>query len=150
MDGAGARSGSAARGDVASPLAGRRVLIVEDSPAFQAALSAMTRALGGAETVVATGEAGLAQLARGGYDLAIVDIDLPDMSGAAVMAQARGGPAALLAVSAHAEPSDAPDADHFAAKPIARVADFEAVLRRALAARDARRAGQPNAQSTAR
>lgn len=138
MDGAGARPDGGAQEGSAPPLAGRRVLIVEDSPPFQAALSAMTRALGAEETVVGTGEAGLAQLARGGYDLAIVDIDLPDMSGSDVMAQARGGAVALLAVSAHAEPQDAPDADHFEAKPFARVADFEAAVRRALAMRDAR------------
>ncbi|MGF1659425.1 MAG: response regulator [Rubrimonas sp.] len=141
MDGTEAQCRCGAQGATVRPLDGRRVLIVEDSPAFQGALAAMARALGGAETIVGTGEAGLREFARGGYDLAIVDIDLPDMSGAEVIAQVRGGAAALLAVSAHAEPQDAPDADHFEAKPIARLADFESAVRRALEGRDARREG---------
>ena len=138
MDGSKPRESVARDSVVDASLARRRVLIVEDSPAFQAALSAMARALGGVETLVDTGAAGIAALDRGGFDLAIIDIGLPDMSGADVMAHVRGGDVALLAVSAHAEARDAPDADHFEAKPIARLADFNRAVTQAMARRDKR------------
>ncbi len=125
----------------ATPLARRRVLIVEDSPSFQAALSAMTRALGGVETLVDTGAAGMAALDHHTFDLAIIDIGLPDISGAQVVAHAQGRAVALLAVSAEAEAHDAPGADHFQAKPFARLGDFAHAVACAMARRDARLGG---------
>lgn len=116
------------------PLSGLRVLIVEDSREYQQAMRAMARALGAAVDAAETGEDGVAALRARRYDLAIVDIGLPDMSGGAVIAGARDCGAALLAVSADDDGSGAPAAHAFAPKPFASLAAFAAA---ALAALDA-------------
>jgi CheY-like chemotaxis protein len=124
------------------PLAGRRVLIVEDAPAFRAALSAMARALGASVSVAETAEEGAAALEAGDVDLAIVDVGLPDFSGAALLAAAlaRGERAALLACSAEHDASAAPAADLFAPKPFASLASFGRAVSGALAIGALRRA----------
>ncbi|TVQ54963.1 MAG: response regulator [Rhodobacteraceae bacterium] len=117
------------------PLSGLRLLIVEDSPEYRAAMRGMAAALGAVVDTVDTGEAGAAALASGGYDLAVVDIGLPDMSGGAVVAGARDCGAALLAVSSDDDGSGAPAAHAFAPKPFASVAAFGEAALAALAAK---------------
>jgi CheY-like chemotaxis protein len=121
--------------DPGRPLAGLRVLIVEDAPPFRAALAAMARRLGAAVETAGTAEEGAAPLRARGLDLAIVDIGLPDRPGGALLAEAvgDGATAALLAVSADAAAADAPTADLFAVKPFEGVESFGRATAAALA-----------------
>jgi two-component system nitrate/nitrite response regulator NarL len=62
-----------------------RVLIVDDHPLFVDALRPTLRRLGATEILVAhTGADGLAVARRGGIDVAMVDLGLPDRSGMSV------------------------------------------------------------------
>jgi DNA-binding NarL/FixJ family response regulator len=124
------------------PLEGLAVLIVEDAPAFRAALAAMARALGACVETADTAEQGDARLAAGGIDLAIVDIGLPDQPGGALLAAAleRGERAAMLAVSAEHHAHEAEAADLFAPKPFTSLAAFRRSVAGALAVAAARRA----------
>ena len=65
------------------------VLIIEDEPALATALARVCERLGWRAELRASGTAGLEALAGGGFDLAILDIGLPDLSGLEVLEKAR-------------------------------------------------------------
>ncbi|MDP3894501.1 response regulator transcription factor [Nocardioides sp.] len=66
-----------------------RILIVEDEERIAAFVAKGLRAEGHQTTVAADGENGLDEALSGGYDLAILDIGLPRMSGFEVLDQLR-------------------------------------------------------------
>ena len=65
------------------------VLIIEDEHALAAALSIVVRRLGADPAVAASGQSGLDKLARRTFDLIVLDIGLPDMSGLDVLRRIR-------------------------------------------------------------
>jgi CheY-like chemotaxis protein/anti-sigma regulatory factor (Ser/Thr protein kinase) len=67
--------------------AGRRVLVVDDDRAFRHAISTFLRDAGHATTEVSDGPAALAALAASPFDVLLLDIGLPGMSGLDVLSQ---------------------------------------------------------------
>ena len=106
---AGARSPSAPvakeRPRPAPPLT---ILVVEDHPLNAVFLRAILDRSGHTAEVVVTGHAGIAAAARGGFDAALMDLELPDLDGAAAVRAIRSAEHAagarrlpILGVSAH-------------------------------------------------
>ncbi|MFT3763468.1 MAG: ATP-binding protein [Pseudoxanthomonas sp.] len=118
----------ASRGDAAEtapatthPL---RILLVEDDPTVAEVVASLLRVRGHAVYHAAHGLAALAEVAGGdGFDIALLDLDLPGLDGLALARQlrAQGFVAPLLAVTARA------DAD---AEPMAKEAGFDGFLRK--------------------
>jgi DNA-binding NtrC family response regulator len=80
-----------------------RVLIIEDEYALAAALSTVVRRLGAEPVVAASGQGGLEKAQKQRFDLVLLDIGLPDMSGLKVLATLRAGaePPPVLIITAH-------------------------------------------------
>jgi len=66
-----------------------RVLVVEDEESFSDALSYMLRKEGFEVSVAATGPTALTEFDRGGADIVLLDLMLPEMSGTEVCRQLR-------------------------------------------------------------
>jgi two-component system, OmpR family, response regulator RegX3 len=66
-----------------------RVLVVEDEVSFSDALSYMLRKEGFEVSVAATGPSALTEFDRGGADIVLLDLMLPEMSGTEVCRQLR-------------------------------------------------------------
>ncbi len=79
------------------------VLIIEDEYALAAALSTVVRRLGAEPTVAASGQSGLEKVGKRGFEVVLLDIGLPDMSGLSVLQQLRAMPAppTVLVITAH-------------------------------------------------
>ena len=79
------------------------VLIIEDEAALATALSRVCQRLGWHADLHASGNAGLRALASGNFDLAILDIGLPDLSGLEVLekARARAPQLPVVIITAH-------------------------------------------------
>ncbi len=79
------------------------VLIIEDEAALATALSRLCQRLGWHAELRASGNAGLRALASGNFDLAILDIGLPDLSGLEVLekARARAPQLPVVIITAH-------------------------------------------------
>jgi CheY-like chemotaxis protein len=117
-----------------------RVLYVEDNPSNVELLREVLALRPGLELTVATdGPGGLAQALRGGFDLALVDIDLPGMDGVELCQRLRAEPATaalpLLALSANAMPAETRRAlqagfDAYLTKPLDVVRLLEEIDRR--------------------
>ncbi|MCA8293762.1 response regulator [Burkholderia sp. AU30198] len=97
--------------DALAPLVGHdaaplRVLAVEDHPASRLLLADQCLELGIDVTIVENGEQALATLARGGFDVVLTDLGLPDMDGWTLAAtiHARDAQLPVLAMTAHAGP----------------------------------------------
>ncbi|WP_081938606.1 ATP-binding protein [Burkholderia pyrrocinia] len=92
-------------GDNAMPL---RVLAVEDHPASRLLLADQFRELGVDATIVESGEQALAALARGGFDVVLTDVGLPDMDGWTLASAMHEHDAQLpvVAMTAHAAPQE--------------------------------------------
>jgi two-component system copper resistance phosphate regulon response regulator CusR len=146
-----------------------RVLIVEDDADVADLLLRAVREAAWAGDVVATGEAALTALAVNDYDLAVLDIGLPDLDGLEVCRRwrARGGKTPVLMLTARGGLSDRvtgldAGADDYLGKPFAieeLLARLRALARRPpspldvnlrladleldVATRTARRAGLP-------
>jgi two-component system copper resistance phosphate regulon response regulator CusR len=103
-----------------------RVLVVEDEPEVSDLLSRTLREAGWAVDAVARGLAALEHLAVTEYDIAVVDIGLPDVDGVEVCRRlrARGGTTPVLILTAFGGISDRvrgldAGADDYLAKPFA-------------------------------
>ncbi len=79
------------------------ILIIEDESALAAALARVCQRLGWSAELRASGNAGLRALASGNFDLAILDIGLPDLSGLEVLekARARSPELPVVIITAH-------------------------------------------------
>ena len=79
------------------------ILVVDDEPGVRAALAGVLRDEGYAVEAVATGEACLDRVTRGGIDLIILDVWLPGMDGLATLARLRERQvdAAVVLISGH-------------------------------------------------
>lgn len=107
----------------------RRVLVVDDHPDAAETIALLLRLLGHESVATTTGRAALAAARASHFDVAIVDIGLPDVSGHEVARELRrlpGGQAMYIAaVSGWGQPEDrvralAAGFDHHLLKPIDR------------------------------
>lgn len=79
------------------------ILIIEDEYALAAALSTVVRRLGASPVVAASGQGGMDKLDAQGFDLVILDVGLPDMSGLKVLAKIQALPESppVVIITAH-------------------------------------------------
>lgn len=110
-----------------------RILVVEDSERLREAIARGLRDAGFAVDVAEDGEAALRAIARGPYDVVVLDLLLPRVDGRTVLKRMRaeGARAHVLVLSALGEVSDRVDglrlgADDYLVKPFA----FEELLAR--------------------
>ncbi len=127
---------AAARGQGSSARA-LRVLIAEDNLVNQRVTAGLLKKMGHTSAVAANGIEAVAAFEAGGFDLVLMDIQMPEMSGdeaiAAIRARERqgGGHVPIIALTAHALTGDrerclAMGADGYVSKPIApKVLDDE-------------------------
>jgi CheY-like chemotaxis protein len=96
------------RPSVAAAAAGTRVLLAEDNPINAILAGALLRREGAVVTHVENGEAALAALARGAFDLVLMDVRMPGMSGleATLALRARGVATPVVALTANAFDDD--------------------------------------------
>jgi CheY-like chemotaxis protein len=110
---------------------GLRVLLVEDNRVNQTIVTRLLERCGHAVEVAGDGQAGLAALERGRFDLVLMDVQMPHMDGfeatAAIRAResARGDHTIIVAMTAHAMKGDrerclAAGMDGYIAKPVDR------------------------------
>jgi DNA-binding response OmpR family regulator len=85
----------------AAPKKGKKILVIEDEKPLAHALELKLTHEGYAVTVALTGEDGLKEILKGGYDLILLDLILPGMDGFAVLEQAKthGKKANIIALS---------------------------------------------------
>lgn len=102
---------------------GLSLLLVEDDATVAEVITGLLQEQGHAVVHVAHGLAALAELGLGDFDIALLDLDLPGISGLALAEQMRAGgfAAPLVAVTARA------DAE---AEPLACAAGFDGFLRK--------------------
>jgi len=121
-----------------------KALIVEDDRDNAAFVAKGLFGIGLTSEIAADGETGLARLSDGGYDLAIVDVQLPGISGLELVRQVRegGNRLPILILSSLNQPADKISglnigADDYLSKPFALnelTARVNAVLRRSIPA----------------
>ena len=131
------------------------VLIIEDESALATALARVCQRLGWRAEVRASGSAGLEALADSGFDLAILDIGLPDLSGLEVLekARARSPQLPVVIITAHGKLENAVAARKLGAvaylvKPL-DLGDLERTLGQVLATASAPVAASAPAMSDA-
>jgi signal transduction histidine kinase/CheY-like chemotaxis protein/HPt (histidine-containing phosphotransfer) domain-containing protein len=120
---------------LAAPL---RVLLAEDHPVNQRVALGLLRHLGAETDVVETGRAAVAAVARGRYDVVLMDVQMPEMDGldATRAIRSGGGPQPpIIALTANAVAGDAEQCraagmDDYLVKPV-RLEALEAALARA-------------------
>ncbi len=84
-----------------------RVLLIEDTETNRRVATQLLERRGHAVTCAVDGRTGLELLRRGGYDIALLDLKLPDMDGIEVMAALRGTALPpVVAFTAHAMPEE--------------------------------------------
>jgi len=79
--------------DGTPPLAGVNLLVVDDNPINLAVASAILGAFGATITTAADGMEGLQRLTQAGFDVVLMDLQMPRMNGAEALARIRGGAA---------------------------------------------------------
>ncbi|MEX5730015.1 two-component system aerobic respiration control sensor histidine kinase ArcB [Rhodovulum iodosum] len=134
-------------------LTGQRVLVAEDSPTSQLLIGQMLDRLGAEYALAEDGRAALDALDQGGFDLGLIDIEMPQLSGIDVMQalRARGGASAdtpILAItafvlSANRQEIYAAGADGILAKPIMSLESFAEAIARVLEKRTQRPEADP-------
>ena len=77
---------SAGAPDTVRPL---RLLVIDDDDNYRAYLAALTRRLGFWVDTAEDGQAGLDRLAQGRYDVAIIDYEMPRLTGVETIARIR-------------------------------------------------------------
>jgi len=81
-----------------APATGHRILLVDDDRGLRHVLSAMLTDAGHTVESVGDGPEAIALLGRGAFDMVLVDIGLPSMSGLEVLASARALPGPPLVI----------------------------------------------------
>jgi CheY-like chemotaxis protein len=119
-----------------------RVLVAEDHAVNQLLIDAMLQRLGHRATLVEDGQAAVAQAREGGWDVVLMDMQMPQLDGLGATRAIRAlagppGQVCIVAMTANARPEDRQaclDAgmDDYITKPI-DMADLQAALSRASA-----------------
>jgi signal transduction histidine kinase/ActR/RegA family two-component response regulator len=130
--------------DAVQACAGLQVLVAEDHAVNQLLIEAMLQRLGHQPTLVADGHAAVESARGGGWDLVLMDMQMPELDGLAATRairalQGTAGAVPIVAMTANARPEDRQacmDAgmDDYLTKPI-HLADLQAALSRATAPR---------------
>lgn len=130
------------------------ILIIEDEAGISSFVSKGLKAAGYQPTVAATGRDGINHLLTGGYDLAVLDIGLPDMDGFEVLEQARGQgvviPVIILTARSSVEDTVSgleSGADDYMAKPF-RFEELLARIRLRLRSAQSTTSGAPASTTT--
>ena len=122
----------------AAPQTGIRILVAEDSPVNQKVILYQLQKLGYTAEIVTDGEAALAALNRGHYEIILLDCQMPILDGYETARRIRetsyGYRPYLIALTAHSLAGDrerclAAGMDDYLSKPI-RVEDLEEAFRR--------------------
>lgn len=123
-------------------LSGREVLVADDNPTNQLLIRQMLETLGAQCSLVADGQAALEALTATSFDLALIDIEMPRLSGIDVIRRVRAGEGPgraipVLAVtafvlSANRDQIYAAGADGILAKPIMSLDAFAEAIARVL------------------
>lgn len=96
--------------DPAPPPAVRRLLVVDDNPVNRKLACAFATRLGWQTSEVDSGEQALATLEDGGFNLVLLDISMPGLSGEQVLERLRATPGLdrqrVVAYTAHALPEE--------------------------------------------
>ena len=115
---------------LASVLAGRRVLLVDDNNINRRLASALLERMGIVVETAQDGRAGLERMEQGGFDLVLMDVEMPEMDGLAATrawrakeAEHGAGRLPIIAITANAMAEDrarchAAGMDGYVAKPI--------------------------------
>ncbi|NLI76485.1 MAG: response regulator [Candidatus Riflebacteria bacterium] len=128
-----------AAGDVA-PLPPLRVLVAEDDRASSLLLQSLLRKLGHTVETVDSGAGAVAAVQAGGFDLVLMDVQMPDLNGLEATRAIRRDPAQkdlpIVAVTAHAMAEHEADClaagmNGYLSKPFGRE-QLESVIRRVL------------------
>ncbi|MBO9953371.1 ATP-binding protein, partial [Xanthomonas phaseoli] len=123
------RSGTRIAAGQVQPLAGEplRILLVEDDPTVAEVISGLLTNRGHRVVHAAHGLAALSETVDGGFDIALLDLDLPGLDGFALASQLRqlGHRFPLLAVTARADS---------AAQTQAKAAGFDGFMRKPVTA----------------
>jgi CheY-like chemotaxis protein len=132
-------------------LSGLRVMLAEDNPTNQLVASQMLESLGATVTLARDGAEALEIVGREGFDVALIDIEMPRVSGLEVIRtiRAAAGPLGQLPMVAltayvmreHRAAIESAGADGIIAKPILSIEQFGADIRRFMCRRGARGAG---------
>jgi len=133
-------------------LSGLRILLAEDNPTNQLVAAQMLESLGASVALAKDGAEALEIVAREPFDVMLVDIEMPRVSGIEVIRTVRGsaGPIAempMIALTAyvmreHRAAIESAGADGVIAKPILSIEQFGADIRRLMSRRsDAAEAG---------
>lgn len=137
-------AGVAVREGIAQPLAGRRVLVVDDNIINRKLAVAFLERMGIVVETAVDGRSGLERIEQGDLDLVLMDVEMPDMDGLAATrawrakeAERGTGRLPVIAITANAMAEDrercrAAGMDGYVAKPII-VAQLKDELARVLA-----------------
>ncbi len=120
----------------AQALAGRRILVAEDNPLNQHVALRLLKSMGAVVTLATTGTEAVEQMAKGGFDLVLMDGQMPEMDGlqAARAIRASGSLVPIVAMTAHALQGDRErflksGMDDLLTKPFGRDELRDAILR---------------------
>jgi CheY-like chemotaxis protein len=118
---------------------GKRILVVEDIAMNQVIVETLLRDAGHQVTVVDDGQAGLDAVRDGGYDLVLMDMEMPIMGGVEATRRIRAfdgavGQIPIIALTANAMPSEAERAraagmNDYLMKPIDQIQLLKLVAR---------------------
>jgi two-component system, cell cycle response regulator DivK len=115
-----------------------RVLVVDDHPTNLRLITGVLESQGHTHATANDGQSALQMLEREGFDLVLLDIQMPGLSGTQVAERIRGNPTStglkLIAVTALAMPGDRDEIlragfDGYVAKPF-RIPELLEVMRR--------------------
>ncbi len=139
-------------------LSGLEVLVAEDNATNQIVVTQMLETLGAVPSLAADGIEALELVRRQGFDFALLDIEMPRMSGLELIRTIRQmtGPAAkmpLIAFTAYVMPEHRErilkaGADGIIAKPLTSIAEFATAIERHLAGRRRSARGPARAAGT--
>jgi CheY-like chemotaxis protein len=130
--GAASAGGAETAGRVAAPVRPLNILCAEDNPYGRVVLNTILTELGHRADFVGTGAAAVEAAARGGYDVVLMDVTLPDLDGLEASRRIRALPApagavSLIGISSRAGAMDeasgrAAGMDGYLAKPLSPAA----------------------------